>query len=184
MWYDCKLSIYKFKFVYLNFIVYFCKVLVLFFYICIMKERINQLILNEGMTAVQFAEKVGISPSSLSHILNGRNEPTLKVLMKIHEVCGVRLEWLAYGTGEMMDKQETEENSENDASLFAEIPFFASGSPDNSENRKEMEVKTAFYAPKEIVREEVKYIERPARKITEIRIFFDNGTYETFHPDK
>ena len=51
-----------------------------------MKERINQLIVNENLTAAQFAEKVGISPASLSHILNGRNEPTLKVLMKIHEV--------------------------------------------------------------------------------------------------
>ena len=149
-----------------------------------MKERINQLVQNEGMTAVQFADKIGISPSSLSHILNGRNEPTLKVLMKIHEICGVSLEWLAYGTGEMMDKPQKEENSENDASLFAEIPFFATGSPGNSEYRKENEVKTAFYTPKEIVKEEVKYVEKPERKITEIRIFFDNGTYETFHPDK
>jgi hypothetical protein len=47
-----------------------------------------------------------------------------------------------------------------------------------------MELRTPVYAPKEIVREEVKYIEKPARKITEIRIFFDNGTYETFRPDK
>ena len=153
-------------------------------YICTMKERINQLIINEGMTAVQFAEKIGISPSSLSHILNGRNEPTLKVLMKIHEICGVSLEWLAYGTGEMMDNPQTEDNGENEASLFAEIPFFASGSSEKSEYRKENEVKTTFCTPKEVVREEVKYIEKPERKITEIRIFFDNGTYETFHPNK
>jgi transcriptional regulator with XRE-family HTH domain len=149
-----------------------------------MRERINQLVINEGMTAALFAEKVGISPASLSHILNGRNEPTLKVLMKIHEVCGVSLEWLAYGTGEMMEKAKAEESSENEASMFAEIPLFSSITPENLENRKENEVKTGFYGPKEIVREEVKYIEKPARKITEIRIFFDNGTYETFHPDK
>ena len=85
-----------------------------------MKERINQLIINEGMTAVQFADKIGISPSSLSHILNGRNEPTLKVLMKIHEICGVSLEWLPYGTGEMMEKPEKEEGvSEKGAEALA-----------------------------------------------------------------
>ena len=33
------------------------------------------------------------------------------------------------------------------------------------------------------VREEIKYVEVPAKKITEIRIFFDNGTYETFKPE-
>ena len=37
---------------------------------------------------------------------------------------------------------------------------------------------------KEIIREEVKYIEKPHPKITEIRIFFDNGTYEVFKPEK
>ena len=149
-----------------------------------MRERINQLLINEGMTAVQYAEKIGISASSLSHILNGRNEPTLKVLMKIHEVCGVSLEWLAYGTGDMYDVSKTEANTENDASLYAEIPLFSSISSENSENRKEIEVKTPYFPTKEIVREEVKYIEKPSRKITEIRIFFDNGTYETFRPDK
>ena len=149
-----------------------------------MRERINQLLINEGMTAVQYAEKIGISASSLSHILNGRNEPTLKVLMKIHEVCGVSLEWLAYGTGDMYDVSKTEANTENDASMYAEIPLFSSISSENSENRKEIEVKTPYFPTKEIVREEVKYIEKPSRKITEIRIFFDNGTYETFRPDK
>ena len=153
-------------------------------YICTMKERINQLIVNENLTAAQFAEKVGISPASLSHILNGRNEPTLKVLMKIHEVYGIRLEWLAYGTGEMMEKPIDDELSENASFMLDENSLFSSNYSGNSENRKEMEVKMGFYAPKEIVREEVKYIEKPSRKITEIRIFFDNGTYETFRPDK
>ena len=48
---------------------------------------------------------------------------------------------------------------------------------------EEPEVKTPLYSPKEIVREEIKYVEVPAKKITEIRIFFDNGTYETFKPE-
>ena len=33
-----------------------------------MKDRINQIKLKEGMTDGQFAEKIGISPASLSHI--------------------------------------------------------------------------------------------------------------------
>lgn len=31
-----------------------------------------------------------------------------------------------------------------------------------------------------VVREVVKYIDKPKRKITEVRIFFDDGTFETF----
>lgn len=36
---------------------------------------------------------------------------------------------------------------------------------------------------KETVKQEVIYKERPPRKITEIRIFFDDNTYETFKPE-
>ena len=35
-----------------------------------------------------------------------------------------------------------------------------------------------------VVREVVKYVDKPQRKITEIRIFFDDNTYETFRPEK
>ena len=142
----------------------------------------------EEMTAAQFAEKIGLSPSSLSHILNGRNNPSLDVVMKIHKACNyVNLPWLIYGEGDMEWKAEESKSEETGISgmaLFDESAFFTSEGTEERENHKEMAPKTPVYAPKEIVREEIKYIEKPARKITEIRIFFDNGTYETFRPDK
>ena len=153
-----------------------------------MKERITKIMQKEEMSSVQFAEKIDISPSSLSHILNGRNKPSLEVVMKIHKACSyVNLLWLLYGEGEMempADNQNVEDSGISGMMMLGENPIFASNGADDGENRKEMEVRTPLYAPKEIVREEVKYIEKPARKITEIRIFFDNGTYETFRPDK
>ena len=142
----------------------------------------------EEMTAAQFAEKIGLSPSSLSHILNGRNNPSLDVVMKIHKACNyVNLPWLIYGEGDMEWKAEVSKSEETGISgmaLFDESAFFTSEGTEERENRKEMAPKTPVYAPKEIVREEIKYIEKPAKKITEIRIFFDNGTYETFRPEK
>jgi hypothetical protein len=68
--------------------------------------------------------------------------------------------------------------------MFDESAFFTPEGTDERENRKEIASKSPVFAPKEIVREEIKYVEKPARKITEIRIFFDNGTYETFRPEK
>ena len=142
----------------------------------------------EEMSSVQFAEKIDISPSSLSHILNGRNKPSLEVVMKIHKACSyVNLLWLLYGDGEMEvqeDHQNLDDSGISGMAMLSESPVFASYGADDRENRKEMELRTPVFTPKEIVREEVKYIEKPSRKITEIRIFFDNGTYETFHPDK
>ena len=84
----------------------------------------------------------------------------------------------------MVNTHDASQQGENGTSLFDENPFFLSESSGDSEYRKEIEPKTSVFPAKEIVREEIKYVEKPARKITEIRIFFDNGTYETFHPDK
>ena len=140
------------------------------------------------MSAVQFAEKIEISPSSLSHILNGRNKPSLEVVMKIHKACTyVNLLWLLYGEGEMENQENApvpEDSAISGMMMYGESPIFTSNGTEDGENRKEMQLKSPVFAPKEIVREEVKYVEKPARKITEIRIFFDNGTYETFRPDK
>ena len=153
-----------------------------------MKDRIIKIMQKEEMSAVQFAEKIEISPSSLSHILNGRNKPSLEVVMKIHKACTyVNLLWLLYGEGEMENQENApvpEDSAISGMMMYGESPIFASNGTEDGENRKEMQLKSPVFSPKEIVREEVKYVEKPARKITEIRIFFDNGTYETFRPDK
>ena len=65
-----------------------------------------------------------------------------------------------------------------------ENPIFATNGTEDSKNRKEIGGKNPSYDSKDSVIEHVKYIELPSKKITEIRIFFDNGTYETFHPEK
>lgn len=149
-----------------------------------MKERIAQIVQKEDMTAAQFADKIGISPSSLSHILSGRNNPSLEVVMKIHKACDyISLNWLLYGEGEMETDVDSYNNVELSPSLFGENSLFTPERPVAPEYRKENEVKVPVYTPKEIVREEIKYIEKPAKKITEIRIFYDNGTYETFKPE-
>ena len=69
-------------------------------------------------------------------------------------------------------------------SLFDENLINSSKEPAIPENRKEMALRSTGNTPKEIVKQEIIYKERPPRKITEIRIFFDDNTYETFKPEK
>ncbi len=148
-----------------------------------MKDRIAEIMKREHLTPSMFAEKTGIQRAALSHILNERNKPSLDVVMKIHQAYNyVNLEWLLYGTGEMLSKNTSVE--EYQPSLFDENPVNPPVSPVSSEYRKEIEVKTPEIPIKEVVRQEVKYIEKPSRKITEIRIFFDDNTYEIFKPEK
>ena len=67
-----------------------------------MVERINLLLKAKNITARQFAEEIGIQPSGMSHIMSGRNNPSLDFVMKvIKRWPEVNINWLMLGQGEM-----------------------------------------------------------------------------------
>ncbi|MDR3651895.1 MAG: helix-turn-helix transcriptional regulator [Paludibacter sp.] len=66
------------------------------------KERIEKIMLKEEMNSAVFATEIGIQGSTLSHILNGRNNPSLDVLKKIlNRFRTVSSDWLILGVGSM-----------------------------------------------------------------------------------
>ena len=48
-----------------------------------MKEKLDILLKNKGLTATSLARILGIQPSGLSHILSGRNKPSFDLVVKI-----------------------------------------------------------------------------------------------------
>lgn len=70
-----------------------------------MIKRIKSLISVRNLTASQFADLLQVQRSSISHILSGRNKPSLDFVMKIIEQFPeVSLEWLMNGKGEMFSR--------------------------------------------------------------------------------
>ena len=149
------------------------------------KDRIKMLMEKENMTSGAFAESIGIQQSTLSHILNGRNKPSLDVIMKVHQkYSSIDLEWLLYGNGNLNEQSQKSISMDFLPSLFDENAINTSNISAEREYRKEMPLREPDYNTKEPVKQEVKYIERPPRKITEIRIFFDDNTYDTYRGKK
>lgn len=63
------------------------------------KKRIEMIMDNERMNSAQFVIEIGIQGSTLSHILNGRNKPSLEVLKKIlSRFKNISSDWLILGT--------------------------------------------------------------------------------------
>jgi len=61
-------------------------------------ERLKKVILYYNETAASFSEKIGVQRSSISHILSGRNKPSLEFIMKIlSSYDEVDLYWLLNG---------------------------------------------------------------------------------------
>jgi transcriptional regulator with XRE-family HTH domain len=62
--------------------------------------RIKKVMDFHDLTASVFADKVGVQRSSISHILSGRNKPSLDFILKItSEFKDVDIHWLLNGIG-------------------------------------------------------------------------------------
>jgi transcriptional regulator with XRE-family HTH domain len=60
------------------------------------------------LSASLFADKIGVQRSSISHILSGRNKPSLDFILKItSEFKDVDIHWLLHGNGSFPKKAET-----------------------------------------------------------------------------
>lgn len=141
----------------------------------------------EKLTAGAFAESIGVAQATISHILGERNKyPSTEVILRLHQrYSDINLEWLLTGKGEMSKDSSSSTAScpDFDYPLFAENTENSSNGTDKTENRKEIALGTPQNSHNNIVRQEVIYKEKPAKKITEIRIFFDDNTYEIFKPE-
>lgn len=80
-------------FVISNFEDYKCKIMI---------NRINLILRAKNITARQFAEEIGIQPSGMSHIMSGRNNPSLDFVTKvIRRYPEIDANWLIMGRGAM-----------------------------------------------------------------------------------
>ncbi|HNQ27161.1 MAG TPA: helix-turn-helix transcriptional regulator [Aquaticitalea sp.] len=72
-------------------------------------KRLQKVIDFYGETASAFAEKIGVQRSSISHILSGRNKPSLDFVLKVLTIFPeVELYWLLNGKGDFPSVPKTE----------------------------------------------------------------------------
>ena len=100
-----------------------------------MKDRIRLFLETENKTSSQFAEEIGIQPSGVSHVLSGRNKPSLDFVLKMLKTYSdLNSDWLLFGEGKMyketaepglfddkhMEKMQTVQGKHSEVSLFAD----------------------------------------------------------------
>ena len=72
-----------------------------------MQDQIQEILRREDLTSSQFADRIGVQRSSVSHVLSGRNKPGFDFIHKILDAFpGINAEWLITGFGDMY-KQRT-----------------------------------------------------------------------------
>ena len=72
-------------------------------------KRLELILGHHGLNATGFADAIGVPRSSISHILGGRNKPSLDFVMKlVQRFPEVNLYWLLNGKGEYPPAPEPE----------------------------------------------------------------------------
>jgi len=144
-----------------------------------MLERISRLIKSKKLSSSQFADEIGVQRSSVSHVLSGRNKPSLDFITKILETfADVDPDWLLSGKGAMYREQEVP--SRDDTLPFEEYSNL------KTEAKKEDEV---LLPPQSAVQKPSKrktgsnFIASGDKSVAKIVLFYNDGTFREFSPD-
>ena len=114
-------------------------------------NRLQNVIDYYGESASSFAETIGVQRSSISHILSGRNKPSLDFVLKVLSAYpDVNLYWLCNGTGSFLSEKQVKSKSEETST-----PIFENEQP------KVQETKTD-------------------KAIEQIVVFYSDGTFKNF----
>ena len=70
-------------------------------------QRLNKVMDYYQLSAAAFADKINVQRSSISHLLSGRNKPSLDFVLKVlEEFKDVELYWLLNGKGSFPKKED------------------------------------------------------------------------------
>lgn len=98
-----------------------------------MKDRLQQLLADKALTANKLAEMLEVQPSGISHILAGRNKPSIDFVTKLLTVFpDISPDWFILGTAPMYRsaiKRNTEKPTADLAPQAIEAPNPTAAAP-------------------------------------------------------
>ena len=136
-----------------------------------MKERILEFLKRENKSSAQLAEEIGVQPSGISHILSGRNNPSLDFILKMLEKYKyLSTEWLLFGKGDMYKEAEMRNLFEISSTPVVQKENEQKAAPDFPQINTEQANASS--------------IERSAsgRVVDKIVWFYDDKSFEEYYP--
>ena len=129
-------------------------------------NRLQKMLEYYDLSAASFADKIEVGRSSISHILSGRNKPSLDFVMKVvKNFPEVELYWLLNGKGTFPPKPTSVEKENIPKAIKEDI------------SQKYPTVNTDPFEKKKIPVENMGSVHR---KIKRIVFFYEDGSFEAF----
>lgn len=169
-----------------------------------MKERLAQFLQSEGLTAVKFAEIMEVQPSSISHLLSGRNKPNFDFISRLLlRFPDLNPDWMINGIGEIHKSklkqvgqktrevsQETitnvnEEPKSTNEKLITDvndmnIPDFQLDTNDGKAEINDVTGVNGSQTQSAPISNSIP-VAAEDKRVTRVILFFDNGSFEEYH---
>ncbi len=152
-------------------------------------KRLEYLLDYYSLSASGFADKIGVQRSSLSHLLSGRNKPSLDFILKINDIFQeVDLYWLLNGKENFLksdNKAKSNSNLTNSKKDTYNSPIEEFKSQNNLfSNENEANVKNEVFENKINEKENTTFSsnEKNNSEIEKIVVFYKNGTFLSYNP--
>ena len=143
-----------------------------------MKERLLEFLRVENKSSAQLAEEIGVQASGISHILSGRNNPSLDFVLKMLEKYQyLSTDWLLFGKGSMYKENRMQ-------NLF---------DYDLADNKESNEMKSKNEVPKvnidyeDVMKNKTMKVsavssDKITSDVVKIVWFYENNSFEEFFP--
>ena len=141
-------------------------------------KRLETIFEYYGLSASLFADKINVQRSSISHLLSGRNKPSLDFTLKVIESFPeVELLWLLNGKGSF---PKGENGSEEKTAISSyekavqENNLFSQETPVLETHSEKKSITPKFQTEEKLVHSD--------SKIERIVVFYTDGTFKNYNP--
>ena len=118
-------------------------------------KRLTIILNHYGLSASAFADLIHVQRSSISHILSGRNKPSLDFILKLNTACpDINMYWFLNGSGSLTNNT----------------------TPPSKQPGLNKKSKPSYSVSNHDIKK--------SKKIDKIVVFYDDGTFESYNNEK
>jgi len=145
-----------------------------------MKERLLEFLRKENKTSAQLAEEIGVQASGISHILSGRNNPSLDFVLKMLEKYQfLSTDWLLFGKGSMYNDARMQSLFDSETLNSLESNVIRPGMAGIIQKQNFQDI-----IENHIEKETVPNTSKSHSEVIKIVWFYENNSFEEFLPRK